>query len=507
MSTQHHIYHEEYFFAIDRWMEINIYPSPSGLTIYFRDITESKKAEEEARKVRESYKLLVDRITDAFFSVDENWCYTYVNKQAGELVHRNPADIIGKSVWTEFPSLVGSETYKACQLAMSEQRYVFSTDYYPPLDIWYEINIYPSKDGLSVFIRDITSKMKAEEEILQTQMRLTQAQEIAHLGHWEINFEKNTSKWSDEAYKIYGLTPGDHNLSEHDWFSFVHPEDRECVNQKIAESRASLGHTSFDHRIVRKDGSIRYIHSESKYEFNSEGRPIGLYGIAHDLTEWKKLEDQLLKQQKNEQLKITAVALQAREKERNAIGIELHDNVNQILVGTKLMLSMTTMPGENVKEIVLDCMDNLQDAINENRKIAHNLVTPDFILSKFSDQFARLTDSMLKTISIDAHIDTKEFQEDKLNDQQKLTTYRIAQEQYTNIVKYSKADSVNILLSTADSAFKMIISDNGIGMDGHGKAIGIGLNNIKGRMAVLDGNVEIKTAPDQGFTLEINMPL
>jgi two-component system sensor histidine kinase UhpB len=348
---------------------------------------------------------------------------------------------------------------------------------------------------------------KAEQDLLQVQMRLKQAQETAHLGNWAINFETNTSKWSDEAYRIYGIEPGDHNISFDEWRTFIHPEDLEYVRKLIEESKQKFTDLSFYHSIVRKDGAIRHIYSESKYEFNYDGKPIGLYGIALDVTDKRKLEADLLEQQRKAQLKMIATALKAQEKERNAIGQELHDNVNQILVGTKMILAMVKNYPDRVEELMNSSIKNLQEAIDENRKIAHELVTPDFEATSLSDQILSLTDNMLKTSGLDTFIDTSRLQEHLLDEDQKLAIYRIAQEQCTNIVKYAKARLVNITLATNDNFFKMIVADDGVGMEAGKKTKGIGLRNIKGRLSIFNGTADISTASDKGFVLEIIIPL
>ena len=144
-----------------------------------RDITERREAEVKIKKfnvelekrVREQtveMTEIFERITDAFIALDKDFRYIYVNKKTGELIHQDPASLIGKCVWDVFPDVVDSDTYKFFQEAMKEQRYICNTDYYAPLDLWQENHIYPSPKGLSIFIRDVTHRKKAEEEILQT---------------------------------------------------------------------------------------------------------------------------------------------------------------------------------------------------------------------------------------------------------------------------------------------------------------------------------------------------
>jgi PAS domain S-box-containing protein len=115
---------------------------------------------------------IFDRITDGFIALDKNFRYTYANKRIGELTNRDPASLIGKNVWDEFPDAVGSSTYKAFVKSLTEQVYVTNTDYFEPFDLWQENHIYPSPEGLSIFIHDITQRKHAEIQLKESNDQL-----------------------------------------------------------------------------------------------------------------------------------------------------------------------------------------------------------------------------------------------------------------------------------------------------------------------------------------------
>jgi len=256
-----------------------------------------------------------------------------------------------------------------------------------------------------------------------------------------------------------------------------------------------------------KDGSYYWVDTTIIPFLNDKRKPYQYLSIRFDITEKMKLEDDLLEQQKNEQLRITANTLMAQERERTAIGMELHDNVNQILVGTNLKLSMVKTRPDKTDEFIASAMKNIKDAIEENRKIAHTLVTPDLKAENLANLVQYLSETMLKTAGMDAYINTEHLQETLLNDDQKLAIYRIIQEQSTNIIKYSSAHLVNISLSTSENLFKMKIEDDGKGMDAAKLTDGIGLKNIKSRLIMFNGNASFKTEEGQGFLLEVTIPL
>src|SRR5262245_2938000 len=100
-----------------------------------------RRAEEaiaEAQAARRLLASVFERVTDAFVALDRNWRYTYVNARAAQIFGRRPEDLVGKHIWTEFPTGVGQPFYHAYQRAMAEQRPIHLEDYYVPWDRWFE---------------------------------------------------------------------------------------------------------------------------------------------------------------------------------------------------------------------------------------------------------------------------------------------------------------------------------------------------------------------------------
>jgi len=147
---------------------------------------------------------------------------------------------------------------------------------------------------------DITQFKETEKILKYNESRLNQAQTVAKVGSWESDFVTKQAIWSEEACRMYGISPEEkNNQSLESWLSFIHPEDLENVQKEIEISRSSHSDSSFKHRIVWKNGTIRHIHSLSKFEFNDAGFPVGLFGICHDITEQVKSEKALIESEKN----------------------------------------------------------------------------------------------------------------------------------------------------------------------------------------------------------------
>jgi PAS domain S-box-containing protein len=112
----------------------------------------------------ESLLDVFERITDAFFGLDSDWRFTWVNPKAEALLQRRAEDILGKVIWEEFPEAVGTTFQDRYLQTMTTQQPATFEDYYEPLDLWVEVRAYPSPSGISVYFRDVAARKRAEAE-------------------------------------------------------------------------------------------------------------------------------------------------------------------------------------------------------------------------------------------------------------------------------------------------------------------------------------------------------
>lgn len=141
--------------------------------------------------------------------------------------------------------------------------------------------------GWVASLGDITSRKKAEEAHRKSEAGLAEAQRIAHLGNWDWNIETNELQWSDEIYRIFGLTPQEFGATYETFLDSVHPDDREFVKKAVNEALYGMPY-NIEHRIVLPDGAIRTVHEQGKVTFGESGEPIRMVGTVHDITERKE---------------------------------------------------------------------------------------------------------------------------------------------------------------------------------------------------------------------------
>jgi two-component system sensor histidine kinase UhpB len=261
----------------------------------------------------------------------------------------------------------------------------------------------------------------------------------------------------------------------------------------------------YEDHFVTKSGGAVCVHLSTNPIVNDNGNYKGALAMVTDITERKRLEEKIVRQRVQQQKEITKAALQVQEKERNFLGSELHDNINQILTAVKLQLKHYLENPKTARKVITSSHAYLEMAIEEIRKLSQRLVTHRFD----EDSFTEAVRFLIKGLSIEKIVvfNVAELNEDAIHESIKLTLFRIVQEQLNNISKYAKATKVIITISNDTKEVNLQIRDNGIGFNPKEKRAGVGLRNIYNRVESYNGTVDIKSAPGQGCNLQLLIPL
>ncbi|MHB0977463.1 MAG: PAS domain S-box protein [Candidatus Aquicultorales bacterium] len=143
-------------------MEAN--PADSGDTSWI------DPSDQDACEVRvRSFSEILDRVTDGFIALDSDWRFTFVNNRAEELLDRKREELLGSSIWEEFPQAVDTVFYREYHRAMKKQVPVFFDEYYEPLKLWAGVRAYPSETGLSVYFTDIQERKRIEDDLRESE--------------------------------------------------------------------------------------------------------------------------------------------------------------------------------------------------------------------------------------------------------------------------------------------------------------------------------------------------
>lgn len=157
--------------GVVRWMYTrgNVEFDASGAVVsragIVMDITEKKAAEKEILGLGNRLVETLENISDAFFTVDSNWNFIYLNENAERFLLRNREDLLGRNIWEEFKEALGTPIEFNYRRASAEQVALSFEEFYPPLNTWFEINVYPSRDGLAMYFRDVTERKATEAQL------------------------------------------------------------------------------------------------------------------------------------------------------------------------------------------------------------------------------------------------------------------------------------------------------------------------------------------------------
>ncbi|PZR29606.1 MAG: hypothetical protein DI535_02525 [Citrobacter freundii] len=606
---------------------------------FIRDITERKTLEnrlksfneELARQVDEKTAEITDifeRITDGFIALDENFRYTYMNSKAGELVHMDPSTLIGKNIWEIFPAAIGSDTFNAFHEAMSKQVYVTNTDYYQPLDLYQENHIYPSPKGLSVFIRDITERKKAAQDI--TEARALADKLIDSLPGVFYFYDQHGKfiRWNKQFEVVTGYT-GEEILNMHP-ADFFAEEDKAYITERIM-GVFEQGLNDAEAHFITKDGrKIPYYfkaarveyqggpcllgtgtditelkkaeekirNSEQKYKLLFESNPLPMWMLSlpeYDITEvntaaleqygynreeflaldifelrpgddveklratvnrnfrglhhagvWRHqkrdrtiiyvdivtydiyyegkatrlvlaneiteqyLAEERLKESYEETRKLTEHLQTVREEERLHIAREIHDELGQLLTVLKMDVSWLNRKLQPTTEPVQEKLKELLSLIDITVKKVRHIS---------SELRPSLLDDLGLVAALEWHIE--EFQkrsgievehelpspEPVLPEPVKIGLFRILQESLTNVARHSEAQRVMVTLIQEENNLILTIEDNGKGFDAENtKKKTLGLLGMKERALMIGGEYKITGTPGKGTTVQVTIP-
>lgn len=629
----------------------------TGYTSIHRDITHRRQLEKELKvfntQLSEQVKAktaetlnIMERITDGFLALDSNFVFTYVNKKAGEILGHIPEEMIGKNIFTDFGRTTSNPFNVACYKAYQEQQYRFLENFYEPLGIWIENDIYPSADGLSVFFKDATFKKKAElalkeseahykllidnlhagvivhapdtsilltnqeaakllgllpdqmqnkkagdikwgmtntegemlavedypvvkvletgkplsnlligiespdanekkwvlvnafpefginnmlkqvvvtfvditdrkkveEDLRRSEDMLNLAQNIAKTGSWELNHLTNELKWSRELYRIFEMEENVCcNALYNAYREKIHPDDLAKLDKVVQYAIEHKRGYKYQHRIIKKDGSVKHILNIGEAIKDDDGNVTGLKGTAQDISDLVKAEEKL--QQSYQQIKQLVMHLhEVREQERTSIAREIHDELGQQLTGLKMYVSWLNkkiVPQEqDIKERFVSAMELIEETIKTVRKISMDL-RPSMLddlgllaaLEWQCSEFEKRSGISTAFINLTSNREVPAAL--------KTGLFRIFQESLTNVARHADAKKVVSSLKFEDDKFMLTITDDGKGflLTDIGSRKTLGIFGMQERTKEMGGKYEIKSEPGIGTTVSVTVPV
>ncbi|MCU1267854.1 MAG: domain S-box-containing protein [Acidobacteria bacterium] len=491
------------------------------------DIEERKRAEALLYAKEQEFRAIVENAPDHIARYDREFRRTYVNPALAKAYDLSAEAMIGKPMFS-----IIRETrldIKEEELAQIRQRFaaVFETGKSYEFEINlpmpagrrdYNVRLFPELDLAGSVInvlsiaRDITESKDAEYALGESERRLAEAQQVAHIGYWESNLDTGKVIWSAETFRIFGLQPQN---SIENFQEFIHAEDR--PRQAEAMARLELGeHYDVEYRVVRPDGEVRLVHSHGDAIRDESGGQRRVFGTLQDVTEIKRAEEKL--KATTEQLRSLSASLQsAREEEGIRIARELHDELGAALSSLRWDL-------EEVLEVMSESTD-LSQVVGLRKRIEDMIELTDTTVNAVRRIASELRPIALDELGLGEAIEwqAQQFQERTgiivqcncalediyLSSDQSIAVFRIFQEALTNILRHAQASTVNIQLKEEAGEFTLTISDNGRGITDDEKSgqRTLGLLGMRERTHLIGGKIDITGSDGGGTAVILRIPI
>jgi PAS domain S-box-containing protein len=497
-----------------RWCEATLAnrlddPNIGALVLNCRDVTARKKILDEVHML----STVVENSPNSVVIADAEGRITWVNeafcKRTGysfrEALGRNPIELLhGKESCQQTTAYIRQQAGKGVPFRCEVVNYSKSGRKH-----WIELLSQPILDAQGRMqghfsIQTDISERKAYEQALQ----------LSEQRYRMLFYQSPTPKWifhgqtlqfvevNEAAIRLYGYSREE--FLEMTLRDIRPQEDLARFDQLWQGVRQLEG--NFHWGVVRhcKKGGALLQADITTYAIEL---PTGLHFIvtAYDMTEKLLLQQQLLDEKVTAQKEVTKAIIATQEEERSEIGRELHDNVNQILTSARLCVENSRYFPQQRDGFTFKALDLLKRAVSEIRALSRRLVPPSLQYVSLTVALRELTDQYrsLNRFAVEEHF---AFAEKVLEEELKITLYRIVQEQLNNVVKYAGASRVQLRLVRQGPQLSLVIEDNGEGFDAAAAGPGLGFRNIKNRAELFQGRLSITSSPGKGCRVEVVFP-
>ncbi|RYY62667.1 MAG: PAS domain S-box protein [Chitinophagaceae bacterium] len=327
-------------------------------------------------------------------------------------------------------------------------------------------------------------------------------------GIYQFNHATDTISINQNMRQMLGLPSTTVTGSRKFWEQSIHPDDRTRVLSYFDKARSSG--TRFARAEYRgRTSNGEYIHVLHSIYLLEHGDPqtSNVIGYVQDLSQLRNLQQLYHERELQQKNEIARSIVNAEETERNRWAEELHDNISQLLSVANLYAASLSNPKTEVEATVKRVREMIELSIQEIRRLSANLKPPSFEDTGLYNVISELTRDISQVRDISFDVIQEKGTAEIMTEEQQLMVYRIVQESLNNIIKYANATEVVIAISVTGQHAAIRITDNGSGVDVATMREGTGIRNIRSRLELFDGQLELKSAPGEGFEMSASFLL
>ena len=515
----------------------------------------------EWRDAEQRYRALFDSLDEGFCVLEvvfdatgQPLDYRFLEVNPAFERHTGLRDVVGRRM-SEISA--GAEkhwvdTYGAVARTRQPARFEKRTR---ALNRWLDVYAFPfGRPGLGrvgVLFTDITQRRLAERELRASEARSRLALDVAQLGTWCWLGADNLLSADARFCELCGLDPHD-PLSFERILSRVHEDDRAAADAAVREAMAPNGEGRFraEVRCVQPDGNLRWLVARGATEFaviDSERHPARMLGTVMDVTARKRTEHELLLardelearvRERTAELAHANAALRveiaereaagarvrqllgrlvnAQEEERRRLSRELHDTVGQHLAVLSMgLMGLRAEPG--IPPMVTERLADIEQATHrlgeDVDRLSYELRPLALDHMELVDALSQYADEWSAQCGIAVDVQVHGLPVERLSAAVEATVYRVVQEAFTNVRKHAAASRVSLIAERRAAQLRVIVEDDGRGFDAAAVSASadgqrrLGLLGMAERAALVTGSLEVESAPGNGTTIYLSVPL
>ncbi|MFZ6051219.1 PAS domain S-box protein [Halocola ammonii] len=269
--------------------------NPSEIQCSGVDISDRIAAEKALQNMYNEKVEVLESIGDGFFSVDQNWIVTYWNSRAEEMLQTPKQKILNKNLWDVFEEAKNMLFYEMYHRALEEQVTVNFDEYFAPLQRWYQVSAYPSKNGLAVYFKDITERKKYEEQLKLSNERFEKVSEATSDAIWDWDVKEDTLFWGKGFQSSFGYEIEKFSPTTEAWLEHIHKSDRAEVEESFsaAVKDANVKNWKMDYRFRYQSGGFAYVEDRGMIIRDEKGEATRVVGVMSDISKRKEYEKSL----------------------------------------------------------------------------------------------------------------------------------------------------------------------------------------------------------------------
>jgi PAS domain S-box-containing protein len=359
-------------------------------------------------------------------------------------------------------------------------------------------------------LQDVTERYQIELDLRARELQHETAHALAALGSWEIDLRTGERTWSDQLYRIFGVTREEILPSEEAFLARLHPEDRPHLEATSQRKKDGIDVSERPFRIVRPDGAVRTCRSRAQVQRDAAGNPVRLVGFLQDVTE-RAQADEALRNYAEKLLVTSRRVVDVQEAERRQLASELHDRVgpNLTALGINLRLVEESLPPE-VRRLVAGTLNDSARLVEETVAVTRDVMAE--LRPQSLDDYGlvaalrTLAAAFMKRTGITVGVRASDVpgRQPAAAD---LALYRIAQEALNNVAKHAQAKRVDIRYVEGAGAASLEIEDDGRGLDLKQLELdgGWGLLIMRERAASIGARFDIDSGTGRGVRLCVTL--